>query len=167
MKERVKLKKRCTHFPPIMQPFSKIYNRKTATKIQKRYYSNLLSQKNTDIKDKQDPTEEKSPQEKNVSQPSLSFKSECQDELSITISLNIDPSTSQKTNDSECENLQLPSIQKTHPSALKQSLNNSKIDPYSSKSAYKINELLLPPDIWLALDSFLKYQKKSKSDVCW
>ena len=49
-----------------------------------------------------------------------------------TTSLKIKPSTSEKTNDSEDEKLQLKTIHQTKPSVMEQSLNNSFYGPFSS-----------------------------------
>ena len=47
-------------------------------------------------------------------------------------SLKNKPSTSEKTNDSEDEKLQLKTIHQTKPSVMEQSLNNSFYDPFFS-----------------------------------
>ena len=100
----------------------------------------------TNITDGDDPIEKKISQNYDLFSPDLLLKR--------------NPSTSEKYNDSENQNLQLKTIHELKQSAIKQSLNKSFFDPSFFKYTTKYNEFFLPPDTPLKFETILNHQKR-------
>ena len=77
--------------------------------------------KDTDINDNDDSVEKRIPQNDNPFYPVLSLKSIYNHEQTATTSLIINPVNSEKSDDSEDENLQLQTIPETYAAVIKQS----------------------------------------------